>query len=87
MATWKNEFEAREQIKELVTSYYHQFKEPENNKEFVPGDRIGYGGRIYDEKEMCALTDAALDFWLTTGHFCDEFEKEFSRWIGVKLAI
>ena len=27
MATWKNEEEAREQIKALVTEYYHDFKE------------------------------------------------------------
>jgi len=84
MHKWNNEEEARSQIKQLVATYYHQFKEPENNKKFVPGDRVSYGGRIYDEKEMCALTDAALDFWLTTGHFCDEFEKDFADWIGVK---
>ena len=35
---------------------------------------------------MCALTDATLDFWLTTGRFADEFEKEFAKWIGVKFA-
>ena len=35
---------------------------------------------------MQALTDAALDFWLTTGHFADEFEKSFSEWLGVKYA-
>lgn len=82
---WNSEKEAREEIKNLVASYYHQFKEPENNKEFKPGDRISYGGRIYDEKEMCSLTDAALDFWLTTGHFCDEFERNFAKWIGTKF--
>lgn len=81
---WKDETEAREQIRSMIASYYHQFKEPLENRKFEPGDRIGYGGRIYDEKEMCALTDAALDFWLTTGHFCEEFEKEFSKWIGIK---
>ena len=35
---------------------------------------------------MCALTDATLDFWLTTGRFADRFEKEFAKWIGVKFA-
>ena len=81
---WSSEAEAREQIKALVAEYYHSFKEPQDKKEFRPGDRIGYGGRVYDEKEMMALTDAALDFWLTTGHFCSEFEKAFAAWIGVK---
>lgn len=82
---WKDEKEARNNIKDLVSSYYQQFKKPENEQEFRPGDRVGYGGRIYDEKEMMALTDAALDFWLTTGHFCDEFEEEFGKWIGAKF--
>lgn len=35
---------------------------------------------------MRALTDAMLDFWLTTGRFSEEFEKEFAKWIGVKYA-
>lgn len=84
MSTWSNEQEAREQIKALVAQYYHDFKE--EKKPFVPGDRITYAARVYDEKEMCALTDAMLDFWLTTGRFSDEFEKKFAEWIGVKYA-
>ena len=84
MANWKTETEAREQIKELVTAYYHEFKA--NKKEFQPGDRISYASRVFDEKEMCSLTDAMLDFWLTTGRFSDEFEEKFAKWIGVKYA-
>ncbi|MBQ6714568.1 MAG: aminotransferase class V-fold PLP-dependent enzyme, partial [Clostridia bacterium] len=84
MAIWKNEEEARAQIKELVTQFYHDFKEKKND--FKPGDRVTYASRVFDEKEMCALTDATLDFWLTTGRFSDEFEKEFAKWIGVKFA-
>ncbi len=84
MADWKNEQEAREQIKSLVAEYYHEFKE--NKSEFKPGDRISYASRVFDEKEMQALTDAMLDFWLTTGRFVDEFEKNFAKWIGVKYA-
>ena len=84
MSNWSNEQEAREQIKNLVVKYYHDFKE--KNEDFKEGDRIVYASRIFDEKEMCALTDAMLDFWLTTGHFAEQFEKEFADWIGVKYA-
>lgn len=84
MSNWNTESEAREQIKSLVTDYYNDFKK--NKKEFYPGDRISYASRVYDEKEMCALTDAMLDFWLTTGRFSEQFEKEFAEWIGVKYA-
>lgn len=87
MTKWKDEIEAREYIKEIVTEYYHDFKEKAESKEnFEPGDRISYASRVYDEKEMCALTDAMLDFWLTTGRFSEQFEKNFADWIGVKYA-
>ena len=84
MADWQNETEAREQIKALVSKYYQTFKKDKDA--FKPGDRISYASRVYDEKEMCVLTDAMLDFWLTTGRFASQFEKEFAQWIGVKYA-
>lgn len=87
MKNWKNEEEARGQIKALVKEYYKDFKEPLESKDnFKPGDRVSYASRVYDEKEMQALTDAMLDFWLTTGRFSREFEKNFAKWIGVKYA-
>ena len=64
---WNNEAEAREQIKDMVAKYYHDFKE--NKTPFKEGDRISYASRVFDEREMQALTDAMLDFWLTTGRF------------------
>lgn len=82
--TWNNEAEAREEIKKLVIQYYHDYKEKKGV--FKPGDRVAYASRVFDEKEMLALTDATLDFWLTTGRFSDKFEKEFASWIGVKYA-
>ncbi|MBP9989082.1 MAG: aminotransferase class I/II-fold pyridoxal phosphate-dependent enzyme, partial [Ruminococcus sp.] len=83
MPEWKNEEQAREEIKALVCDYYKQYK---TKKPYEDGDRITYAARVFDEKEMCALTDAMLDFWLTTGRFSDEFEKNFAQWIGVKYA-
>ena len=84
MSNWNTEAEARQNIKELVTQYYHDFKEQKTV--FQPGDRISYASRVFDEKEMCSLTDAMLDFWLTTGRFSDEFEKNFAAWLNVRYA-
>ena len=84
MKKWTNENEARKEIKDLVSAYYNQFKTPQ--KDFNPGDRVCYASRVFDEKEMCSLTDAMLDFWLTTGRFSAQFEKEFATWLGVKYA-
>jgi CDP-6-deoxy-D-xylo-4-hexulose-3-dehydrase len=33
------------------------------------------------------LVEAALDFWLTTGRFADQFEREFARFFGLKYAV
>lgn len=84
MPDWKNEQEAREEILSLVAAYYHTYKE--TKKPFQPGDRITYAARVFDEKEMCSLVDAALDFWLTTGRFAKEFEREFAKWMGIRFA-
>lgn len=81
---WTNEAEAREQIKDMVSQYYQHFKK--KKQKFEPGDRISYASRVFDDKEMRALTDATLDFWLTTGRFSDQFEREFASWIGATYA-
>lgn len=81
---WSSEQEARQSILEAVTAYYHAYKE--KNTPYQEGDRIPYAARVFDEKEMCSLVDSALDFWLTTGRFAEQFEKEFAAWLGVKCA-
>lgn len=78
------ETQARAEILKSVAEYYHAYKE--KKVPFQEGDRITYAARVFDEKEMCALADATLDFWLTTGRFSDQFEKEFAQWLGVKYA-
>lgn len=83
---WKDEAQARNEIKLAVAEYYEKFKKPEKEAPFTPGKRISYASRVYDEKEMCALVDTALDFWLTAGRFADQFEREFADWLGVKYA-
>ena len=77
------EAQAREKVKEAVAEYYRAFKQRPPYKE---GDRINYAARVFDEREMCALTDATLDFWLTAGRFAAEFESEFAKWLGVRYA-
>lgn len=81
---WENEEEAREQILALVRKYYCDFKE--QKEPYKEGNRIVYAARVYDEREMAALIDAALDFWLTAGRYAERFEKEFAAWLGVKYA-
>jgi CDP-6-deoxy-D-xylo-4-hexulose-3-dehydrase len=44
-------------------------------------------GRVLDAAAYVALVDAALDGWLTTGRFNDEFERLIAQRIGVKRAL
>jgi len=76
------EKELREQAIRAAVQYYtfHHKK----NAPFVPGERIPYAGRVFDEREISALVDASLDFWLTTGRYAEKFEKEFAQFLGVK---
>lgn len=81
---WKDKETARAEIKAMVTDYYYQFLK--NKNDYEQGDRITYAGRVFDENEVCALTDATLDFWLTTGRFAEQFEKKFASFLGVRFA-
>ena len=74
--------EKEQQILNLVREYCEEFhKKPE----YTEGDRIPYASRVYDGEEMVNLVDSALEFWLTSGRYTDEFEKEFAEYLGVKF--
>jgi CDP-6-deoxy-D-xylo-4-hexulose-3-dehydrase len=70
-----------EAIRAAIRYYEHRHK---GKRPFRPGDRIPYAGRVFDEKEVAALVDSSLDFWLTTGRYAERFEKEFATFLGVQ---
>ena len=77
-----NEGQARGQILDMVKEYcdkYHNVQKP-----FKEGQYIPYASRVYDREEMANLVDSALEFWLTSGKYTDEFEKNFADYLGVK---
>ena len=78
----KSENDARQEILKMVEEYCKKFHNQE--KEFKEGDRIPYASRVYDMKEMVNLVDSALEFWLTSGRYTEQFEKEFAKFLGVK---
>jgi CDP-6-deoxy-D-xylo-4-hexulose-3-dehydrase len=76
----ENDKEKREKILELVASYVES-KPVEN---FLPGKTwIRYAGRVFDADEYVSLVDAALDGWITAGKYSEEFEYQFSKYLGV----
>lgn len=77
------EKEAREEILSMVEQYYKVFHE--KKKDYREGDRITYASRVYDQEEMRNLVDSALEFWLTSGRYTEQFEKELAEYIGVRF--
>ena len=69
--------EILDKVKEYCEKYHV-------SKPYHKGDRISYASRVYDSDEMCNLVDSALEFWLTSGRYTDEFEKEFAHYLNIK---
>jgi CDP-6-deoxy-D-xylo-4-hexulose-3-dehydrase len=75
----------RQQILELVVEYTN---EAFPQKEFIPGEtHIPVSGRVFDSTDLQSLVDSSLDFWLTSGRFTNQFEKEFSQFFNIRHTI
>lgn len=78
----KTEQQAREEILKMVKEYCDNYH---NRKEYHEGDRIPYASRVYDSAEMMNLVDSALEFWLTSGRYTEQFERDFAKYLNVKF--
>ena len=75
----------RKQILDLVARYHAEAHAP---RKFVPGESvIPVSGKVFNEEDMMSLVDSSLDFWLTTGRFADQFQREFAAFLGVRHAM
>ena len=75
----------RAEILERTRAYFRAAYE---TRQFVAGDDpVPVSGRVFDERELVALVDASLDFWLTSGRYAARFEREFAAWFGVRECI
>lgn len=78
----KTEQQARKEILKMVKKYCDNYH---NQKEYHEGDRIPYASRVYDSAEMMNLVDSALEFWLTSGRYTEQFERDFAKYLNVKF--
>ena len=72
----------RQRAIQAAIDYYQHVHAPK--KQFSPGDRISYAGRVFDKAEISNLIDSSLEFWLTTGRYAERFEREFAQFLGVQ---
>jgi len=74
----------RQRILDLVAEYHAEAFAP---RPFLPGGTaVPVSGRVFDDEDLRSLVDSSLDFWLTTGRFAAQFEKQFARWFGIRTA-
>jgi CDP-6-deoxy-D-xylo-4-hexulose-3-dehydrase len=71
-------------ILDSVKQYYKAFMQ---RPPYRDGDRIPYASRVFDEREMVNLVDSALEFWLTSGRYTEQFEKQFAEYLQVPYCL
>jgi CDP-6-deoxy-D-xylo-4-hexulose-3-dehydrase len=71
---------AMRSILNSVKEYYQAFMQKAPYKE---GDRIPYASRVFDDREMVNLVDSALEFWLTSGRYTGQFEKQLAEYLKI----
>jgi CDP-4-dehydro-6-deoxyglucose reductase, E1 len=47
---------------------------------------VPVSGRVFDSSDVKSLIDSGLDFWLTTGRFNEQFEKNLAARVGARYA-
>jgi CDP-6-deoxy-D-xylo-4-hexulose-3-dehydrase len=80
-----NENDIRKKIFALVTELYRLRERDDDDFENNPV--VNYAGRVYDQNEMISLVDAALDFWLTSGRYAQQFERDLAQFLGVRFCL
>jgi CDP-6-deoxy-D-xylo-4-hexulose-3-dehydrase len=73
---------------DIVSNTAEWFNSKNIAEEFVPGKTsIPVSGKVIDGEDIANIVDSALDGWLTSGRFTEEFQRELARFIGVRNAL
>lgn len=77
--------EAQSQLRDQILALVEQYAVAEEKPGFTPGvSTVPPSGKVIGAREMQLMTEAALDGWLTTGHFNDDFEQVLGKFLGVR---
>jgi CDP-4-dehydro-6-deoxyglucose reductase, E1 len=81
----KSPQQLRAEILDLVRQY-HRSAFPAQPFD-AAATKIPCAGRVFDDEDIVHLVDSSLDFWLTTGRYAAQFERDFAKFWGVRHAI
>ncbi|HOJ93650.1 MAG TPA: lipopolysaccharide biosynthesis protein RfbH [Fervidobacterium nodosum] len=77
-----------EDLRKEILNLTREYAKSKITSKFIPGESvIPFAGRVFDEEEYVYLVESALDGWLTTGRFAEQFEYEFAKFFGVKSVV
>src|SRR3984885_254496 len=66
-----------------LTSEYYRLAFPD--RPFLPGESpVPVSGKVFDERDLFAVIESGLDFWLTSGRFAELFERKLAKLLGVR---
>lgn len=75
----------RKQIIQLVSEYY---KLAHNQNKFILNQStIPVSGKVFSEMDLQMLVSSSLDFWLTSGRFNEEFEKQLAQFLNINFVL
>ena len=72
-------------LKKDILSLIEKYNDSKDESIFIPGESpVPVSGRVYDNSDVSMLIESALEFWLTTGRFNEEFESNLAKFLKTK---
>ena len=77
-----------EWFKKDILSLIEKYNDSKDESIFIPGESpVPVSGRVYDDSDVSMLIESALEFWLTTGRFNEEFESNLAKFLNTKRVL
>jgi len=75
-------------LKKDILSLIEKYNDSKDESIFIPGESpVPVSGRVYDDSDVSMLIESALEFWLTTGRFNEEFESNLAKFLKTKRVL
>lgn len=72
-------------LKKDIVSLIEKYNDLKDESIFIPGESpVPVSGRVYDNSDVSMLIESALEFWLTSGKFNEEFESNLAKFLSTK---
>lgn len=73
---------------EIVSEAAKWFDANLESADFISGvTPIPVSGKVIDGEDIANLVESALDGWLTSGRFTEDFQKQLAKFVGVRNAL